>query len=145
MVLLDELLFCEGERLRAKATVRPGPYSDADGSLPSWLGIEILAQGVAAWVGWEAWQAGREVQLGFLLGTRRYECELERLPAGMVLIVDVERSMQDGNGMGVFECSLFDGAIDGASAIARARLNLYQPNDVVDYTQEPPPQESISA
>jgi len=135
MVLLDELLSCDAESLIARATVRPCPFSLLDGSLPPWLGLELLAQGVGAWAGWQARQAGEPVKLGFLLGTRRYECHVDAFAADTVLTISVRRAMQDALGMGAFECELSrDGIL-----LAQARLNVYQPADASAYTQEPTP------
>jgi predicted hotdog family 3-hydroxylacyl-ACP dehydratase len=132
MMLLDEVLSCEGDTLSARATVRPCPFSQADGSLPPWLGLEFMAQAVSAWAGWQARQAGKPVRLGFLLGTRHYECRVDALPAGASLSIHVTRTLQDDLGMGVFHSRL----LDGDREIAEARLNVYQPADTARYTQE---------
>ncbi|VCU71378.1 hypothetical protein PIGHUM_03461 [Pigmentiphaga humi] len=137
MVLLDELLSCDAESLSARAVVRPCPFSLPDGSLPPWLGLEMLAQGVGAWAGWHARQAGTPVKLGFLLGTRHYACHAAGFPAGAVLTIAIRRAMQDATGMGVFECELRQ----DETVLAQARLNVYQPADAAHYTQEPAPHE----
>ena len=135
IVLLDEIQSCEGDTLSARATVRPCLLSQADGSLPPWMGLEILAQAVAAWSGWQALVAGRPVQLGFLLGTRQYECHVPAFPPGAVLTARVACTLQDAAGMGVFQGSI----LQGRREIARARLNVYQPDDISRYTQESEP------
>lgn len=145
IVLLDEILSCDDDALTARATVkpgltrpglaRPGLFNQADGSLPPWIGLEILAQAVAAWSGWQALVAGRPVRMGFLLGTRQYECQVDAFAPGAVLTVQVERSLQDNAGMGVFQGSIQE----GARQIAQARLNVYQPDDISRYTQETAP------
>ncbi|OZI35780.1 3-hydroxylacyl-ACP dehydratase [Bordetella genomosp. 1] len=134
VILLDEVLGFDAESLRARAVVRAsGPFHLEDGTLPNWLGLEFMAQAVAAWAGCQARAANQPVELGFLLGTRRYECTLAAFTAGMVLDIEVVRSLQDDSGMGVFECRIFR---DGAE-IAVARLNVYRPRDVNTFVQEP--------
>ncbi|HEX7749099.1 MAG TPA: hotdog family protein [Bordetella sp.] len=135
IVLLDEIVSCDSETLTARATVRPSLFSLADGSLPPWIGLEILAQAVAAWSGWQALVAGEPVRMGFLLGTRRYECRAEAFLPGAALTVQVARTLQDDSGMGVFEGSI----VEGAREIAQARLNVYQPEDISRYTHEVEP------
>jgi predicted hotdog family 3-hydroxylacyl-ACP dehydratase len=49
---------------------------------------------------------GLPVELGFLLGTRKFECNVEHFPAGAELTIHAQRSLEDDNGMGVFECHL---------------------------------------
>ena len=41
-----------------------------DGQVPAWVGIEYMAQAIAAWAGCRARAAGKPPQLGFLLGSR---------------------------------------------------------------------------
>jgi predicted hotdog family 3-hydroxylacyl-ACP dehydratase len=135
IVLLDEILSCDDDTLAARATVRPSLFSLADGSLPPWIGLEILAQAVAAWSGWQALAAGKPVRMGFLLGTRQYECHVDAFPPGAEFAVQVARTLQDDIGMGIFEGTI----LQGAREIARARLNVYQPDDLSRYTQESEP------
>jgi len=132
MILLDEVLSCEGDTLIARAIVRPGLFSQADGSLPPWLGLELMAQAVAAWAGWQARRAGDPAKLGFLLGTRCYECHVNALPAGASLTIHVAQTLRDDLGMAIFHGQI----LDGEHAIAHARLNVYQPADATRYTQE---------
>lgn len=137
MILIDDVLSFDDEQLSASATVKPdGVFNESDGSLPSWVGLELMAQGVAAWAGCQARQAGTTVQLGFLLGTRRYTCHVDAFPAGLTLRIDVKRSLQDESGMNVFECTLHDKA---NTCLASARLNVYQPPNPDAFIQEQAP------
>lgn len=142
-ILIDTVVACGDDTLTALATVRPGGlYNLPDGSLPPWLGLEIMAQAVAAWAGCQARRAGMPVELGFLLGTRRYDCRVDAFAAGNTLIIDVARTLQDAGGMAVFECTLRAGDV----LLAQARLNVYRPPDVHAFMQEAPPsQEEYNA
>ncbi|MDG9926692.1 MULTISPECIES: hotdog family protein [unclassified Pseudomonas] len=133
MILIDEVVGFGTEEIETRLTVRPGGlFNLADGSLPAWVGIELMAQSVAAYAGCQARQAGLPVELGFLLGTRKYDCNVERFPAGSELRIHALRSLQDDNGMGVFECRL-----SGPSILAEARLNVFRPPQVASYLQDP--------
>lgn len=133
MILIDEVLRFGDEDVETRLTVRPGGlFSQADGSLPAWVGIELMAQSVASYAGCQARQAGLPVELGFLLGTRNFQCNVERFPAGAELHIKALRSLQDDNGMGVFECQL-----SGPGIEAFARLNVFRPPQVASYLQEP--------
>lgn len=136
MILIDEVLAHDADSLTARAVVRPCPYSLPDGSLPPWLGLELMAQAVGAWAGCQARLAGTEVKLGFLLGTRRYECHADTLPAGAALTIPIKRGFIDDVGMSIFECELHH----GNRLLAAARLNLYQPQDPTVFIQEDSPQ-----
>ena len=109
MVLLDEVLSYGHNNLHAVAVIRPDCILLPAGAtaLPGWLELEIMAQGVGAWAGAQALDAGRLVQLGFLLGTRKLTFGLPEIPVGTVMDVKIELSWQDAaNNMGVFDCEL---------------------------------------
>ncbi len=135
-VLIDEVVSFDAVGLTAQSTITPGGlYSQADGSLPAWLGLEIMAQAVAAWAGCQARSQARPVKLGFLLGTRRYECHVDSFPAGSRLDVRVACAMQDDAGMGTFACDIEqDGRL-----LATARINAYSPPNVNEFIHEEAP------
>jgi predicted hotdog family 3-hydroxylacyl-ACP dehydratase len=131
-VLIDRVVSCTENTLSACATVRPGGlYSQPDGSWPAWIGLELMAQSIAAWAGCQARQQDRAVRLGFLLGTRRYECDASEFPPNAELHIDIERTLQDDAGIGVFECSL-----RGPGISASARVNVFQPPQAAQYLEE---------
>ena len=68
------------------------------------------------------------IELGFLLGTRKFECNVEHFPAGAELQIHALRSLEDDNGMGVFECHL-----SGPGIHASARLNVFRPPQAQNY------------
>ncbi len=82
-------------------------------------------------VGVQATRAGLRVELGFLLGTRKYACNFVCFPAGSELRIRALCSLQDDNGMGVFECHL-----QGPDIHAEARLNVFRPPQPAVYLQE---------
>lgn len=132
MILIDQVLSFDEEQVHTRVTVKPGGlFSHDDGNLPAWVGIELMAQSVAAYAGCRARQKGEAVELGFLLGTRKYECNVEHFPAGAELTIHGLRSLEDDNGMGVFECHL-----TGDGILASARLNVFRPPQAANYLDE---------
>lgn len=132
MILIDEVIEFDEEHIRTRTQVRPGGlFNRVDGSLPAWVGIELMAQSVAAYAGCQARVKSEPVELGFLLGTRKFECNVEHFPAGVELIIHALRSLQDDSGMGVFECQL-----SGPGIQASARLNVYRPPQSAGYLAE---------
>ncbi|WP_445180059.1 hotdog family protein [Pseudomonas sp. McL0111] len=132
MILIDEVLSFDDEQIHTRLTVRPdGLFNLPDGSLPAWVGIELMAQSVAAFAGCHARQKGNAVELGFLLGTRKFECNVEAFPAGSALTIHGLRSLEDDNGMGVFECH-----INAPGIHASARLNVFRPPEAGQYLQQ---------
>ena len=132
MILIDQVLSFDEEQIHTRATVKPGGlFNRPDGSLPAWVGIELMAQSVAAYAGCHARRKGEPVALGFLLGTRKFECNVEHFPAGAELSIHGLRSLEDDNGMGVFECHL-----RGDGFHASARLNVFRPPQAASYLDE---------
>ncbi|MEE3923066.1 hotdog family protein [Pseudomonas viridiflava] len=135
MILIDQVLAFDEEQIQTCLTVRAGGlFNEADGSLPAWVGVELMAQSVAAFAGCQARSKGDAVKLGFLLGSRKFECNVAHFPAGSELNIHAVRSLQDDSGMGVFECTL-----TGPDINAFARLNVYCPPNTADYLAEGAP------
>lgn len=125
MILLDDILEAHSDRIVCTRTIKAGGlFVDDDGSLPSWVGVELMAQAVAAWAGCCARAEQRPVQMGFLLGTRHYACNVDAFPAGAQLRVAAAREFHNEQGMGVFHCH-----IEGPGIHAEARLNVFSPPD----------------
>ena len=125
MCLLDRLLAAEGERLSAEVVVPAQGLFSHDGGVGAWVGIEYMAQAVAAWAGWQARQLSQPPRIGLLLGTRRYRCGVPRFVAGQRLQVDVERGYQADNGLGQFECRIHADGVE----LASAQLTVFGPED----------------
>lgn len=121
-VLLDEIRDAgHDDRLTATLLVRPGTaFSEPDGSLPGWIGVEILAQVAAAFVTLGGNQPAGPAQVGLLLGVRQYWCMLDRFPPGMQLDAEIVESMTDGHGIGVFDGTLTSGGKVVAEGILTA-------------------------
>lgn len=125
MILLDTVLEADEERIVCRRRVCAGGlFNAANGSLPAWAGVELMAQSVAAWAGWQAKREQQPVRLGFLLGTRHYQCDVDVFPVNSELTIEAVRSFHDDNGMGVFACR-----IDAPGIHAEARLTVFSPPD----------------
>jgi predicted hotdog family 3-hydroxylacyl-ACP dehydratase len=90
-----------------------------------------MAQAIGAWAGYTGQLRGEPVKLGFLLGTRRYECSRPAFALGSVLEVRIQRVFQNENGLGSFECYIDD----EEGRIASASVTVFQPFDVDDFLQ----------
>jgi predicted hotdog family 3-hydroxylacyl-ACP dehydratase len=121
MTLIDRLVSYDPKQSVAVVEVRPtSVFFDHDG-VPGWVGIEYMAQAVAAHVGFEARQRGEPPTIGFLLGTRAYDARIARFPVGSRLTVLVEPLWYDAE-VGAFRCSI---VLD--DVVATAVVSTYQP------------------
>lgn len=125
MCLLDRVIAAGGERLSAEVVVPAQGLFSRDGGVGAWVGIEYMAQAVAAWAGWQARAAGEAPRIGLLLGTRRYRCGVPGFAAGQRLQIDIERAYQADNGLGQFDCRI---QADGVE-LASATLTVFGPED----------------
>lgn len=127
MVLVEEVLWVSEESACCQVTVGEGvlsPFLNAEGDLPAWFGIEIIAQTIGVWSGWHGRaQNNNKPSPGMLLGGRGYRCQAAVFPAGATLEVTVTLLMRDEK-IGSFEGNI---TINGEH-YASVRLNTYQPD-----------------
>lgn len=132
MLLLERLLDAGEEHAIAQVRVPRDGMFVAHGVVPAWVGIEYMAQTVAAWAGWQAVCRNEPVKIGFLLGSRRYEALCPSFAAGSTLRVEVRCELLGSNGLGMFDCQVWDGDV----LSARAKISVYEPENGAAYLQE---------
>lgn len=99
------------------------PFLNADGDLPGWYALELMAQTVGVWSGWHRQQQGQEhIALGMVLGARELVCASGRFAKGLTLDITVKLLMQDER-FGSFECTI----CAGEETLATGRVNTFQP------------------
>ena len=136
MVLLDRLVSVGEDTLCAEVDIHPAALFCREGETGAWVGIEYMAQAIAAYAGYSAWQRDEPVKIGFLLGTRRYECTQPAFPSGSTLQVHVQRVLQADNGLGAFECHITEKATD--ITVANATITVFQPESINDFLHRSP-------
>ena len=123
MRLVDRVLEVDDEHLVAEVDVPFDGLFVRDGKVPPWIGIEYMAQAVAAWAGHRKRGLGAEPRAGLLLGTRRYEANCDGFPSGALLRIEVRTELIAANGLGQFDCRI---VLDG-SELATARISVLDP------------------
>ncbi|MGH8758659.1 MAG: 3-hydroxylacyl-ACP dehydratase, partial [Burkholderiales bacterium] len=94
--------------------------------VPSWVGIEYMAQAVSAWSGIGQVQRGEALSPGLLLGSRRYEALRPVFAVGSRLRVRAELVWRDADDLAAFDCAIDEGGL----AVAHAHLKVYRPRDM---------------
>lgn len=131
MQLIDRLVSHDTDSVIVETRVPfDGLFVEAAG-MPGWIGIEYMAQAIAAWAGARARQRDASPKLGFLLGTRRYVCHRSHFSSGRLLRIHARREMLGDNGLGVFACRILDADDDVASAL----VSVYEPADADAFLQ----------
>lgn len=135
MILLTALVDYDAESARCLTHIdEASPFFDIDlNAVPAYIGIEYMAQAVAAWSGARARQSHGAVKPGFLLGTRRYAPSVSLFPHGAELLIEVRELVQDDSGLGIYECSIHC----NGELWVNARLNVFQPDQPPTEMMEP--------
>ena len=122
MIVIDRLESYAPDKSTAVAEVSErSVFFDRTG-VPAWAGIEYMAQAIAAHAGFEARLRGEAPAIGFVLGTRAYECSVDEFPNGCRVTVSVEPEFVEAS-FAAFKCTI---AID--RVVATAVVNTYRPS-----------------
>ncbi len=107
MLLLDRLVEAKPESAVCEWQVGEGDVFLVPGlGIPGYVGIEYMAQCVAAHAGARARIQGDPPPLGFLLGTRHYQCTARYFEPGIVYRASCEELVRNSDGMGSYKCTI---------------------------------------
>lgn len=134
MLLLDRVVSADADKLCAEVTIRPDSLFCGERGVGAWVGIEYMAQTIAAYAGYHAQQRGEPVKIGFLLGSRRYECSRPWFSSGDCLHVEAQQLLQADNGLGSFSCTIKDSKTQ--QQWAQATVSVFQPHDAHAFLEE---------
>lgn len=132
MLLLDRVTAFANETLSAEYRVRGDAwYADADARMPVWIGLELMAQAMAAHAALSAQHHGGPPQPGVLLGSRQYQAFCAAFEANTVLKVEVQQILALADGNQAYDCALWQ----GDELAAKAVLKVFQPPDFSAFMQ----------
>ena len=126
MLLLDRLISFESKSITSEYVPNEDAwYADEQGNMPSWIGIELMAQTVAAHAGVLKRAESAPLKQGVLLGTRRYTSTQPAFAAGETLRVQAKIIYRDTAGFVAYECGI---SVRGKE-VANAMLKVFEPDD----------------
>lgn len=129
MSLLDRVVASGDKWLEAETTIcHDSTFCDGQ-TVGGWVGMEYLAQSIAAYAGMRARKQGTAVKIGFLVSTRKYECSLPSFAVGDHLLIRVEHEYEADNGLSVFNCRMQC----NKKEVARATITVFQPADPAEF------------
>lgn len=134
MLLIDDVVTATTDT--AESIVRiteETSFYQANLGVPSWIGLEYMAQTIGLTAGVLAQADGEGAPLGYLLGTRKYKCNSRWFPLGSTLKVSSSEELYDGT-LGVYSCEIEEigepGKVESVDADkiikASARLTVYR-------------------
>jgi len=100
--------------------------------VPAYIGIEYMAQSIAAFAGANALENGEEIKVGFLLGSRKYEQSQNYFPSGSHLEVNIVELHKEDSGLGVYSCKI----TCEDKVVANAQVNVFLPEDTQAFVKE---------
>ena len=131
MSLLSRVIACGDDWLEAEVDIHAASLFAEPEGVPAWVGLEYLAQAIAAYAGYQERQHESSPKIGFLLGTRKYTVNKSWFAIGLTLSIRVEKEMVAENGLHVFR-----GQLSGHHIEAFANLNVFQPEDANEFIKE---------
>jgi len=132
MLLIDGVNSFTDETLCARATVHGDAwYADAEGAMPAWIGIELMAQAIAAHVALVAMRGGGRARPGVLLGSRSYKALQPAFAGGAQLLVRATELLRSEEGHAAYECTIHD----GDTCCAEAVIKVFQPSDFQSFIE----------
>lgn len=132
MVLLDRIVGYTGCTLDAAVTIQESSrfFDAALQGEPAWASIEYMAQSISALAGIKRKQQGLPVQLGFLLGSRKFEIFAPVLKLHCTYRISVRELFRSEHGMASFQCDVYNTESD--TITASARINVMEASTLED-------------
>ena len=123
MLLLNRVIAVDNKKSEAEVIITAdSPFFIADKGVPAWIGIEYMGQTAALIAGYQQQkQPKKELQLGFLLGTRRYSAHVDWFFSGKPLYIYCEEEAIVGDSLATFSCR-----IEADQVLAQANLTVYR-------------------
>ncbi len=135
MILIDLLEYYDEDTCRCKVEINPASpfYDEFKHGVPSYIGSEYMAQAIAAFAGSHALDKQDDVQIGFLLGSRKYKTFQPYFKVNETLTITIKELYREDSGLRVFECEILS---IKSEVLAQANINVFQPKDPDAFIQE---------
>ncbi len=100
-------------------------FSEEDGRVPAWVGIEYMAQAIGVFAGIYLKKKGKQPQIGFLLGTRKYESFITHFEPNTRIYINAVREYHSEDNLVQFACTIKH----GDRLLAKADIKAIQPEN----------------
>jgi predicted hotdog family 3-hydroxylacyl-ACP dehydratase len=122
MILIDEIIDSDDGNFTATVRITEDcRFFEPSRGVPTYVGIEYIAQTVSALVGLRAKQSGGNVQHGYLLGTRKFSSTRPYFVLGSELSVRIVDEFESGE-LGRYAGEITEG---GGDAIIETSIAVY--------------------
>ncbi len=134
MVLLDSISSYSEESLTAVISINEDSkfYDPRLKGVPSWVGIEYMAQAIATFSGIHSKIANKGIKLGFLLGSRKYQIINKVFANHHTYEIFVEKLYQDGSGLASFDCKILEQRQNQENLLCvESKVNVFEPDEEI--------------
>jgi len=107
-------------------------FDSETNSVPSHVGIEYMAQGIAAYANAHERDSGAPTAIGFLVSSRKFKVFVPEFLLGSQLSICVEKLYKEDNGLSAFDCHIKC----NDEVLAQAKINVFQPQDPDAFLKE---------
>jgi predicted hotdog family 3-hydroxylacyl-ACP dehydratase len=134
MILLSRILAHSDTQTACAVDIGPDAlFMDRGGRVPAWVGVEYLAQCVAAHAGLCARARGEPVKVGLLIGARRLELHAPGFAVGQTLTAQATH-VWGAHESASFQCRLLDAATE--VVLVEGHLSVFQPESLERFLGE---------
>ena len=128
MVLIHKIIETDDNFIQTSVTITPDSlFQNEQGNIPTWIGIEYMAQSIAAYSGAKHSRNKEIVKPGFLVGTRTYEAFTDYFMQGKTYLINAKLIYID-SGLGAFECNMIEESTGAECCVAK--INVYEPDNL---------------
>ncbi|MGP1716147.1 MAG: ApeP family dehydratase [Methylophilus sp.] len=128
-------------------------YADAEGNMPAWIGIELMAQAIGCHVALNKRLQQQPPKQGVLLGSRRYLASVPVFIGNRQLRIQAVMIFRDESGLAAYDCTICEQVMAGdneqgqqneraekqpgetANVLASATLKVFEPDNFQQFLQ----------
>lgn len=130
MILIDRMIDATDAGSVCEVTIGPQTLFIGPAGVPAFVGLEYMAQAVAAYGGYKSHLAGEPMAIGFLIGTPQLKTYCQFFCCGQTLQIQVTH-IWGNHELRQFHCMIHDALT--AKLLQQAELNIFKPHDLQSY------------
>ncbi len=131
MILIDGILDYGEDFLKSWVDIKhQNHFKNRNGEIPSWIGLEYIAQTIGAFAGVKARGSGKPVKIGFLIAARKYMINYPMFRSDQKIRIEVKLKYTD-NILGAFNCRIED--YNTKTEWVKSLVRVYQPENIEEF------------
>jgi len=132
MILIDRLVEANEQEGTCEVTITPQSMFLEAAGVPAFVGIEYMAQSIAAHSGYQHYLANEPIAVGLLMGTRRLEMSCQFFELSQTLRIHVSHIWGKHELMR-FRCTITSATT--GTLLQQAELHVFKPKTVQSYLE----------